>query len=61
MTDYFKIRIDPPMNDKFESCEDCRNYADELEVCISRRCIHAVGFLRECYVPKNKAEKEQTE
>ena len=58
MKDYFNIRIEPPINDNYVSCEDCIYYADEIEICVARRCIHAVGFLKECYIPKDKAESE---
>lgn len=39
-------------NPSFESCFDCIHADDSEEMCIIRRCIHAVGQLKECYVPK---------
>ena len=39
-------------NPSFESCSDCIHSDDSEEICILRRCIHAVAQLNECYVPK---------
>lgn len=43
-------------NPSFESCSDCVHYDDYEEICIFRRCIHAVAQLNECYVPKQPPE-----
>ena len=39
-------------NPSFESCDNCIYSDDSEEMCILRRCIHAVFLLKECYVPK---------
>ena len=41
-------------NPSFESCHDCIHDDDYEEICIARRCIHAVAQLKECYVPKQR-------
>ena len=45
-------------SDSFESCNDCIHSDDMLEICVLRQCIHAIDFLKDCYVPK-KREGEQ--
>ena len=42
----------------FESCHDCIHHADSEPICILRKCIHAVGEFKECYVPKERKEGE---
>ena len=39
----------------YTGCEKCIHADDELEVCVARFCIHAIGHLKECYKPKNPA------
>ncbi len=39
-------------NPSFDSCSKCIHSDDSEEICILRRCIHAVSQLEECYVPK---------
>ena len=58
IADKVDIRVIPSINENYESCGDCIHFEDELHICVARRCVHAVGFLSECYVPKNKAESE---
>ena len=43
-------------NPSFESCHECIHDDDYEEICIARRCIHAVAQLKECYVPKQPPE-----
>ena len=46
-------------NPSFESCSDCIYSDDSEEICIFRRCIHAVSQLKECYVPKQPTIKPE--
>lgn len=46
-------------NPSFESCFDCIHSDDSEEICILRRCIHAVSQLKECYVPKSDDAAKQ--
>lgn len=43
-------------DDNFESCDDCINCDDTMEICKKRGCIHAIdtGDIRECYKPKER-------
>ena len=50
MSDY-NIRIQKPSED-FDSCSDCIHFADSKEICILRRCVHAIAELKECYEQK---------
>lgn len=54
MSDY-NIRIQKPSED-FDSCSDCIHFADSKEICILRRCVHAIAELKECYERKERGE-----
>ena len=47
------MRLIEEANPDYESCADCVHSDDSEEICILRRCIHAVSRLKECYVPKS--------
>lgn len=36
-------------DDEFESCCDCIHADDSEEICVLRKCVHAVKYLYECY------------
>lgn len=55
MSDY-NIRIQKPSED-FDSCSDCIHAADSKEICILRRCVHAIAELKECYEQKQPERK----
>ena len=43
----------------FESCTDCIHVADHIDICILRRCVHAIQELEECY--QNRENKQSPE
>lgn len=47
------MRLIEESNPDYESCADCIHSDDSEEICVLRRCIHAVSRLKECYVPKS--------
>ena len=47
------MRMIEEANPDYESCADCIYSDDSEEICVLRRCIHAVSRLKECYVPKS--------
>lgn len=49
--------IQVPVDENYESCNDCIHFEDPKEFCIMRKCVHAI-CLKECYVPKNGKESE---
>lgn len=36
-------------NEDFESCSDCIHAEDSEEICILRKCVHAIKYLYDCY------------
>lgn len=42
----------------YEDCSHCIHRKDTLEICLLRKCIHAIDNLEDCYVPLKSAEKE---
>ena len=48
------ICVMPPRDESFTSCDDCIHSDDEEAICVARRCIHAIHFLKECYEPRKK-------
>ena len=38
----------------FASCTSCIHRADSEDICILRRCVHAIAELKECYEPKER-------
>ena len=42
-------------NEDFESCSDCIHAGDSEEICILRKCVHAIRYLYDCY---EKAEQK---
>ena len=40
----------------FTSCISCIHFADSKEICILRRCVHAIAELKECYERKERGE-----
>ena len=42
-------------NEDFESCSDCIHADDSEEICILRKCVHAIKYLYDCY---EKAEQK---
>ena len=46
-------------SDSFESCCDCIHYEDSEEICILRKCFHAIDYLKDCYVPKKREGGEE--
>lgn len=36
-------------NEDFESCSDCIHADDLEEICILRKCVHAITYLYDCY------------
>lgn len=53
------MRLIEEANPDYESCADCIHSDDSEEICVLRRCIHAVSQLKECYVPKSPAIEPQ--
>ena len=47
------MRLIEESNPDYESCANCIHSDDSEEICVLRRCIHAVSRLKECYVPKS--------
>ena len=47
-----KYTIEVETSDDFESCNDCIYSEDTEEICILRRCAHAIKRLKECYKPR---------
>ena len=39
-------------SDYFKCCTDCIHSDDSEEICVLRRCIHAIAELKDCYIPK---------
>lgn len=37
---------------EFKSCDYCIHREDSEEQCVLRKCVHAIGSLRECYTPE---------
>ena len=50
-----RMRLIEEANHDYESCAACVHSDDSEEICVLRRCIHAVSRLKECYVPKSPA------
>lgn len=44
----------------FASCTSCIHAADSEDMCILRRCVHAIAELKECYEPKERGEGQWT-
>ena len=44
-------------NDDFESCSDCIHAEDSEEICILRKCVHAIKYLYDCYEKKGTKEE----
>lgn len=49
--------IQVPVDEDYESCNDCIHFEDPKEFCIMRKCVHAI-CLEERYVPKSRKESE---
>ena len=47
-----EIKVFPKIDRSFESCDDCIHADDTEEICVLRRCVHAIGTLTECYRPR---------
>lgn len=45
-------------NPDYKTCLDCIHCDDTEEICLLRRCIHAVYELKECYKPNKQAAKK---
>lgn len=45
-------------NPDFKGCNDCIHCDDTEEICLLRRCVHAVYILKECYKPNKQAAKK---
>lgn len=45
---------------EFEDCSHCIHRKDTVEICILRKCVHAINDaeIEDCYVPLKSAEKE---
>ena len=41
-------------SDCFKSCTHCIHSDDSDEICVLRRCIHAIADLKDCYIPKRE-------
>ena len=52
-----QIEVNPPPNEDFAACDDCIHMEDTLEICILRQCVHAIGHLKECYVPRKEIKE----
>lgn len=40
------------------SCSNCIHSNDSYDICVLRKCIHAIQSLKECYEPSNKTQDE---
>ena len=54
-----EIKVIPPINENYEGCHDCLFAYDAEEICIARRCVHAITTLKECYVKRGKQNEER--
>ena len=52
MRDQVTLYVNNGVNEEYKSCDDCIYADDADEICMSRRCVHAIGSLVECYTPK---------
>lgn len=41
-------------NEDFESCSECVHANDSGVICVLRLCVHAIGYLYECYEKKEQ-------
>ena len=42
----------------YEGCDSCIHSYDDVELCVLRKCKHAIHVLKECYKPKEASESE---
>lgn len=40
-------------------CANCRHVGDDVDICILRRCVHAIHALKQAYEPKMAAGVEE--
>ena len=49
-----RISINSEIDQGFKSCLDCIHANDSDEICVLRKCVHAIRYLYDCYEPKRK-------
>ena len=44
----------------YEGCSHCIHRKDTVEICLLRKCVHAINDaeIEDCYIPLKSAEKE---
>ena len=52
-----EINVKPLRDKSYRSCNDCIHCEDSEEICILRKCVHAIGCLNECYKPRQRVSK----
>lgn len=44
----------PAQHPEFMGCDGCVHAEDKIELCVLRKCIHAIRDLEECFVPRRE-------
>lgn len=44
-------------DEEYTTCCDCVYADDPIEICVIKKCVHAVSCLEECFRPKKGREK----
>lgn len=48
--------LHPKTDHNFMSCSDCIHAEDSEEICVLRKCVHAISELKECYIERGKSK-----
>lgn len=46
--------LHPKVDPNFSSCSHCVHDEDSEEICILRKCVHAIHELKECYTERRQ-------
>lgn len=46
--------LHPKVDPNFLSCSHCVHSEDSEEICILRKCVHAIAELKECYIERRQ-------
>jgi hypothetical protein len=49
--------LHPKKDPNFSSCSHCVHDEDSEEICVLRKCVHAVSELKECYTERRGNER----
>ena len=45
-------KLHPKADPNFNSCFSCVHFEDIDEICVLRKCVHAIAELKECYTER---------